>query len=411
MVGKQTTNSALRTRVLVWEGSLIDPVGGILGALVFHGVMASIHKGLGNQLGQFAVSVGIGLAGAGADSRSRRRPRSCRQGPSQPSHQRSGRTWRGMSVPSSGGWPPAASLRPPPPRRSGQSWPPRASAAHQSFCRPRSPGPWPRWPCTALLPHLLARRLGVVRPARTRPLLVGDDLWVIDLGRALQAAGLAVLMWAGRAQQREQIRQAGLERAPSELLAAATGRGARLEEITAVFLLTGEDDFNALASAILDGDAGIRVYRLALPLQAAATGRGHRRFTGSGARRMTAQMIGRAPPSAASISALSGRPRTMMMITTAIAAPMMSPKTYTHQPVKWTATISGPRVRAGFIDEPLIGLANSPSRATVDPTAIAALWPMLRPPVAVCRITLTRIVVRTISMTNARQSPPGLGIG
>ena len=51
MVGKQTTNSALRKRVLVWEGSLIDPVGGILGALVFHGVMASIHKGLGNQLG------------------------------------------------------------------------------------------------------------------------------------------------------------------------------------------------------------------------------------------------------------------------------------------------------------------------------------------------------------------------
>src|ERR1019366_6066167 len=127
MVGKQTTNSALRKRVLVWEGSLIDPVGGILGALVFHGVMASTHKGLGNQLGQFAVSVGIGLAGAGADSRSRRRPRSCRQGPSQPSHQRSGRTWRGMSVPSSGGWPPAASLRPPPPRRSGQAWPPRAS--------------------------------------------------------------------------------------------------------------------------------------------------------------------------------------------------------------------------------------------------------------------------------------------
>ena len=38
-------------------------------------------------------------------------------------------------------------------------------------------------------------------------------------------------MWAGLEQQREQIRQAGLELAPSELLAAATGRGARLEEI------------------------------------------------------------------------------------------------------------------------------------------------------------------------------------
>jgi hypothetical protein len=30
-------------------------------------------------------------------------------------------------------------------------------------------------------------------------------------------------------------------------------------------------------------------------------------------------------------------------------------------------------VRAGFIDEPLIGLANKPSSATVEPTAMAAL--------------------------------------
>ena len=50
-------------RILVWEGSLIDPVGGILGALVFHAIMASSHKGLGSKLGQFAVSVGVGVAG------------------------------------------------------------------------------------------------------------------------------------------------------------------------------------------------------------------------------------------------------------------------------------------------------------------------------------------------------------
>ena len=43
----------------------------------------------------------------------------------------------------------------------------------------------------------VARRLRVVRPARTRPLLVGGDPWVTGLGRALQAAGLEVLMWAG----------------------------------------------------------------------------------------------------------------------------------------------------------------------------------------------------------------------
>ena len=79
--------------------------------------------------------------------------------------------------------------------------------------------------------------------------------------------------------------------------------------------------------------------------------------------------------------------------------------------MKFTATMSGPRVRAGFIDAPLIGLANRPSRATVAPTAMAALWPMLRLPVAVCRMTLTRIAVSTISMTKARQSPPCLAIG
>ena len=73
-------------------------------------------------------------------------------------------------------------------------------------------------------------------------------------------------MWAGLDQQREQIRQAGLELAPGELLAAATGRGARLEGITAVLLLTDEDDFNALASVLLtDSVDGPR-----LPARAAA---------------------------------------------------------------------------------------------------------------------------------------------
>ena len=111
----------------------------------------------------------------------------------------------------------------------------------------------------------VARRLRVGRPARARPLLVGGDRWVIDLGRALRSAGLEVLMWAGLDEQREQIRQAGLELAPGELLAAATGRGARLEEITSVLLLTDEDDFNALASVLLTDCVDGRVYRLAPP--------------------------------------------------------------------------------------------------------------------------------------------------
>ena len=48
----------------------------------------------------------------------------------------------------------------------------------------------------------VAERLGVTRPARTRPLLVGGDPWVIELGTALQSAGLEVLMWGRRALHR-----------------------------------------------------------------------------------------------------------------------------------------------------------------------------------------------------------------
>ena len=108
----------------------------------------------------------------------------------------------------------------------------------------------------------VARRLGVTRPARTRPLLVGGEDWVVDLGRALRSLGLEVLMWAGSDEQRQRIRQADLELAPGELLAAATGQGAQLEGITAVLFLTAEDDFNALGSTVLQGSVDGSVYRL-----------------------------------------------------------------------------------------------------------------------------------------------------
>ncbi|MFI9311411.1 cation:proton antiporter [Streptomyces triculaminicus] len=111
----------------------------------------------------------------------------------------------------------------------------------------------------------VARRLGVVRTSRSRPLLVGGDPWVVDLGVALKSAGLEVVMWAGQEQQRERIRQAGIELAPGELLAAVTGQGAELEGITAVFFLTAEDDFNALAATILRGSVEGVVHHLAAP--------------------------------------------------------------------------------------------------------------------------------------------------
>jgi NhaP-type Na+/H+ or K+/H+ antiporter len=108
----------------------------------------------------------------------------------------------------------------------------------------------------------VARRLGVTRPARARPLLVGGDPWVIDLARALHQAGLDVLLWAASQDQRDQIEQASFELAPGELLASAAGEGAELEGITMVLLLTDEDDFNALAATVLAGNGGPRVYRL-----------------------------------------------------------------------------------------------------------------------------------------------------
>jgi hypothetical protein len=108
----------------------------------------------------------------------------------------------------------------------------------------------------------VARRLGVVRSARSRPLLVGDEDWMLRLGRVLQAGGLDVLMWAGLPERRAQIRDAGLELAPGELLAAATGRGAELEGVTTVLVLTGDDDFNVLASMVLRPSVDGPVYHL-----------------------------------------------------------------------------------------------------------------------------------------------------
>jgi NhaP-type Na+/H+ or K+/H+ antiporter len=348
--------------ILIWEGSLIDPVGGILGALVFHGVVASTRKGPGSQLAQFAASVGVGLAGgvigttllwlllrklrlgevlgttaqlaavvavaaacdviredtgliaaifmglALANRRSfdipSRRPFfetlvqliigvlfisiSATVTPQSLRHlllptlalvavlvlvARPIATF-------------ASTLRTDliKGERAFIGWmDPRgivAAATASTFgaglVAKGVGGAAKILPVTfvvivatvtlyGLTAMAAARRLGVSRPARTRPLLVGGAAWVIDLGRALQSLGLEVVMWAGLDQQREQIRRAGLELAPGELLAAATGRGARLEGITAVLLLTDEDDFNALASVLVTETVEGRVYRLAPP--------------------------------------------------------------------------------------------------------------------------------------------------
>ena len=349
-------------QVLIWEGSLIDPVGGILGALVFHGVVASTRKGPGSQLGQFAASVGVGVVGGvigtallwlllrklrlgevlgtaaqlaaviavaaacdviredtgliaaifmglalanrrGFDIPSRR-----------PFFETLVQLIIGVLFISISATVTPASLRHlllptlalvavlvlvarpivafastlrtdlNKGERAFIGWmAPRgivAAATASTFAAGLVAkgigGAAKILPATfvvivatvtlyGLTAGLAARRLGVTRPSRTRPLLVGGSAWVVDLGRALQSAGLEVVMWAGLDQQREQIGRAGLELAPGELLAAATGRGARLEGITAVLLLTDEDDFNALASMLLTETVEGRVYRLAPP--------------------------------------------------------------------------------------------------------------------------------------------------
>jgi NhaP-type Na+/H+ or K+/H+ antiporter len=349
-------------RVLAWEGSLIDPVGGILGAAVFHGVDASTHKHLGSQVGQFLASVGIGVVGAivgiavlwlllrviglgevlgtsaqiavvigvaaGCDivrddagllaailmglalANSRafdvpaRRPFfetlvqlvigllfvsiSATITPASLHH---------LVLPTLGlaavlvlvlrpVVAAVATVRTDLSRgeRMFTGWmAPRgivAAATATTFSARLAAhgigGAAKILPVTFLVIVVtvavyglsaapVARLVGVLNPPRTRPLLVGGDRWVVELGSALRSAGLDVLMWAGQEQQRARIMQAQLELAPGELLASATGRGAQLEGVTAVLLLTDEDDFNALASTLLESGGDMQVYRLAPP--------------------------------------------------------------------------------------------------------------------------------------------------
>jgi len=347
-------------RVLIWEGSLIDPVGGVLGALVFHAVSASTSKGPASQLAQFLLSVAVGLAGGVAGTALLwLLLRTLRLGQVLGTNAQLAAVvavaagcdalrddtgliaaivmglalsnMRGFDIPArrpffetlvqliigvlfisiSATVTPqslrhlilptlvlvavlvivarpvaafAATLKTDLSKgeRAFIGWmDPRgivAAATASTFGAGLAAkgigGAAKILPATFLVivatvtlygltAAPVARRLRVGRPDRTRPLLVGGDAWVIDLGLALRSAGLEVLMWAALDGQRERISQAGLELAPGELLAAATGRGARLEGITAVLLLTNEDDFNALAAVLLPTSVDGRVYRLA----------------------------------------------------------------------------------------------------------------------------------------------------
>ncbi|HKS47827.1 MAG TPA: cation:proton antiporter [Amycolatopsis sp.] len=346
-------------RILLWEGSLIDPLGGILGALVFHGIVAGERGAFASQAGYFAVSVGVGVAGGVAGSALLILAlRTLRPGEvlgttvqlaavvgvaaaCDVARDDTGliaavlmglavANLRGADVPARRPFfetlvnlvigllfiSVSATVSPGSLRhvvlptlglvavlvlvtrplvaataslrtdltfgeRGFLGWmAPRgivaaatASTFSATLVEKGIGGASTILPATfvvivatvtlyGLTAKPAARRLGVMRSARSRPLLVGGDPWVIDLGRALREAGLDVVMWAGHEVQRERIRATGLELAPGRLFAAATGAGAELEGLTGVLLLTDENDFNALASTNLEATIEGSVYRL-----------------------------------------------------------------------------------------------------------------------------------------------------
>ena len=188
-------------RVLSWEGSLIDPVGGILGAVVFHAVVASTRRVPGYQLGQFLLGVGVGLAGG--------------------------------LIGTALLWLLLGRLR-----------------LDEVLGT------------TSQLASVVAVAAGCAWLATMRTdMPPGERMftgWMAP--RGIVAAATASTFSAALVAQH--IRGASEILAPGELLAAATGSGAQLEGITTVLLLTDEDDFNALGSTVLRGSVEGPVYRL-----------------------------------------------------------------------------------------------------------------------------------------------------
>jgi NhaP-type Na+/H+ or K+/H+ antiporter len=347
-------------RILSWEGSLIDPVGGILGAVVFHAVLASTRGGFGHPLGQFLLSIGIGAAGAAVgvgvlwlcmckldldDVLATTAQLACVVGVAAAcdivrddagliaailmglavanlrafdvpakrpffetlvqliigvlfvsiSATVTPQSLQHLVLPTLGlvavlvlvtrplvaflatirteltrgerafiGWMAPRGIVA---AATASTFGVQLAAHHVGGASKILPVTFLVIVATVALYGLtavpVARRLGVTRPARSRPLLVGGDPWVIDLARAFRTVGLEVLMWAPSHGQRTRITQAGLDLAPGELLASAVGQNAELEGISAILLLTDEDHFNALAATTFAGDSNTPVYRLA----------------------------------------------------------------------------------------------------------------------------------------------------
>jgi NhaP-type Na+/H+ or K+/H+ antiporter len=114
--------------------------------------------------------------------------------------------------------------------------------------------------CTVVLYGLsaapVARALGVSGSGRALVLVVGGHTWARALGAALRRAGVGVRVWTGDPEEQGAARAAGLDADRGRMIVDAASREAEFEEVTDALVLTGNDDFNALAAAQLRTELG-----------------------------------------------------------------------------------------------------------------------------------------------------------
>ena len=109
----------------------------------------------------------------------------------------------------------------------------------------------------------VARRLGVAGAAAVMVLVVGGHEWARSIAAALKAAGVGVRLWTGQADEQSAAQAAGIDAGNARLGAERADREAELEEVTDALLLTGSDNFNALAAFELRQELGHdHVFRL-----------------------------------------------------------------------------------------------------------------------------------------------------
>jgi hypothetical protein len=110
----------------------------------------------------------------------------------------------------------------------------------------------------------VARLLGVAEATGRVVLVVGGTPWARAIAASLKSAGFGVRLWSGRAVDQEAARAVGLTAERGKMMLDAISRETELEDVTDALLLTGNDDFNALAALALRTELGHgRVYRAA----------------------------------------------------------------------------------------------------------------------------------------------------